>query len=728
MKKHQGFIIFFAAVLLIFLGKIIFMKGAFLNGDYAEQFYPWSMVYSEAIKNLQFPFWTRYFHSGFPLMAEGQVGGFYPLHIVMFFLLPFKVAYNYLVVFHFIIAGAFTYLYTKKLGADSMGGALAALCFCFGSAYAGCFYNIVTLKTLAWFPLVLLLFEYGFSKKRVLYFLITGCIAGMQFLAGFLQMAGYAFLFYIVYMLVGFSINRIKYRLRLVYLSVFAVVVFIFSMPQVLLTLKLVEHTARGSATLGFALWGSFAPPLLLSAFFPYWFGMYGQQLFIGSLSVLFLIYGILRTKDSPNIRPLLVVGVLSFLMALGRYNPLYVLLLKMTEFYGMRKPAKFLFFSLFAMSVFIGLGFSLFFKNKNAKKERLATNIFLYIASLSLLIFSFANLLLRVKKEWFFDSLRNYVQTYVIGHAHHRYSVSEYMSRIPVFYENTIKNADPTNIFVFISIVMILLGIFIAVYILKKTKKPSWLKPVVFSIIFLDIFAYSFYGTGFRGNIKSFDYIKPTHTEILATLKADKELFRVLPFGLRDEGMPFWMRPNANILVGLDSVAGYTPLAKADYREKLKSLEVLDDSLGLLISEDEALVTHYQSLRLLNVKYIISVRDLRYRFLEKIVFNDGFYLYSFKDYLPRIFFTNDISSDMNALKVEQLNIMEYRDGFVKVELSVRGEGLLVFSENHDPGWEAFVDGHSADIIKVNNLIQAVKITKGTHTVIFIYKPNYLNK
>jgi hypothetical protein len=726
MKKHLGFIIFFIAIMLIFLGKVIFMKSAFIAGDYLDQFYPWSMAYSQAIKNLQFPFWCRYFHSGFPLMAEGQVGGFYPFNILMFFLLPFRVAYNFMTVFHFIIAGVFTYLYTRRLGADQWGGFLATLCFCFGSAYAGCFYNLVTLRTLAWFPLVLLLFEYAFNQKPIIYIIAAGAIAGIQFLAGFLQMAAYAFLFYVIYIIAGSFVNRVRFRTIFMHVVVFSTMCFIISLPQVLLTLQLLQQTARDSATLGFALWGSFAPPLILSSFFPYWMGAFGQQVFIGSVAVLFLIYGCVQSKDSPGLRPVVIVGVVSFLLALGRYNPLYVLLLRITEFYGMRNPAKFLFFSLFAGSVIAGVGFSAFFKDGNTKRSKFSAKIFLAISSLVLLAYVLINAILRISKERFFGFVHTYIQNHVIGKAHHRYSVEEYLARIPGIYETVIKNAQPLNMFILVSLIMLLVCICLAVYIIKAPKKPQWLKITVFSIIFIDIFMYSFYGTGFRGNIKSFESIKPAHTRLLDTLRSDKELFRVLPFGIRDRNMPFWAIPNANIAVALDSVAGYTPLTKSEYRDELKALEIVDDSLGLLVPQNEALSSNYQKLRLLNVKYIVSVRDLKHKFLEKIAFEEDTYLYKLKDSLSRIFFTTDINSSVYLSKAERLNIEEYRDGFAKIEIAIKKDGFLVFSENHDPGWKAFVNGKKSDIIKVHNIVQAVKIDKGKYKIVFIYRPNFI--
>ena len=204
IRKNIGFIIFFGFTMFIFLGKHIFMKEGMLKGDFIVQFYPWMKIYAEALKNFTFPFWTRYFHSGFPLMAEGQIGGFYPLNILMFFILPFKVAYNYSVIIHFLLAGGFSYAYSRRLGADQWGGALSALLFCFGSAYAGAFYNIVTLRTLVWFPAVLLLIECYISRKRTFYIILAALISGMQCLAGFIQVAVYSAIFYFIYMVYRF--------------------------------------------------------------------------------------------------------------------------------------------------------------------------------------------------------------------------------------------------------------------------------------------------------------------------------------------------------------------------------------------------------------------------------------------------------------------------------------------------------------------------------------------
>ena len=68
--------------------------------------------------------------------------------------------------------------------------------------------------------------------------------------------------------------------------------------------------------------------------------------------------------------------------------------------------------------------------------------------------------------------------------------------------------------------------------------------------------------------------------------------------------------------------MAAYSPLVEKRYKESLLSLEAVDDSLGLLSPEDNALAEKYQLLKLLNVKYIITKRALDLKFLKKIIKN----------------------------------------------------------------------------------------------------------
>ncbi len=701
------------------------MKSAFLGGDYLVQHYPWSKIYAESIKNLSFPFWIRYFHGGFPLMAEGQIGGFYPLNIIMFFALPFNVAYNYSVVLHFILGGIFTYIYSRKLGTSQWGGALAALLFCFGSAYAGCFMNTAATRTVIWFPLVLFLYEKLFETRKIKYVVFAGFIIGLQLLGGYIQLGIYSVIFYFIYFIYGGINNKTLNFKSFIYFTLSMVIAALIFLPQFIITWHLVEHSSRSGATLGFALWKSFLPPCFLSAFFPYWTGFLGPQIYIGVLSILFLIYGIAHIKSCPQVRPLILIGVVAIFVALGRYNPLYVAILKITRFYSFRVPSKFLFFALFTGSVLSGFGFSKFFEQPDKKLIKSTSIAFSAILAISLSIFFIAKVFLYLFKDRIILFLQDYVLKYIFGKPYHRYDLQTYMDKAHSAYRSLLNGTDMSNIFVISSVIMLVVGLTIGIYFCIQPNKRRFLRLPVFGIIFVDIFIYSFCGTGFRGNIKPFDYLRPTHIKILEVLKSDKDIFRILPFDLTDKDIPCWAMPNANALYGLDSLAAYTPLAEKDYKKALSPLEVVDDSLGLLTPANEALVEKYQLLRLLNVKYILTSRKLEYRFLKKLASDDKLILYLLKDYLPRIFFTYKLGGDIQIMPTEYLKVIKYRSGFAKVELSTKRGGFLVFSENYYPGWDAFVDGIKQEPLRVKGLIQAIKISKGRHIAVFKYKPDF---
>ncbi|MDP2923617.1 MAG: YfhO family protein [Candidatus Omnitrophota bacterium] len=724
MKKHLGFILFFSAVILIFLGKLIFMKAAFLGGDYLVQFYPWSKVYSYALKNFVFPFWTRYIGSGFPLLAEGQVAGLYPFNIIMFFLLPCDIAYNYSIILHFILAGVFTYIYTREIGADAWGGALSALLFCFGSAYAGCFVNTATVVTVTWVPLSFFLFEKYFKSKKSFFLILIGIILGVQSLGGAAQMAFYSAIFYIIYFICALVARKQLTFKDIVLIAISLFIAAIIFYPQFILSLPLLQLSGRSSTSLGFALWGSFNLFNFISICFPS-LVFYGAQFYVGVLTILFLIAALLCLKKEPKIKQLFIMLLFSIFFALGAYNPLYVLILKMTKVYSLRNPSKFIFFGVFAVCVLSGWGFTKFFAQDSQAFRKKTARIFVIFISSMLAFLFFVKTILILFRDKIIRLGEWYATKYIFGKEHHRYGLETYLKKIENFYEQLLQSSSLANIFLLASVVLCIISLMVCVYLLKKNRLRPFYKTIFMGFIFIDIFIYSFYGTGFRGNIKSFSYLKPTHNNILEFLKSDKELYRILPFGVVGENMPLWLKPNANILVGIDSIAIYTPLAQSSYKGALSSLEVVDDSLGLILPQEKALKENQYLLGLLNIKYVVSTKSISFDFLEKVIEEGGVFLYRLKEYLPRIFFTGILEGEIREQKIPYIKIVKYESGLAEIEVLSDKKGFLIFSENYYLGWKAYVDGLSKEIIKVKGLVQGVAVEEGKHTVVFKYKPTY---
>ena len=696
------------------------MRGAFLYGDNIQQFFPWFKIYSSCLKNLELPFWTRYMQAGFPLAAEGQVGVFYPLNFIIFSLLPFELAYNYSVVIHFVIAGVSTYFYARRFKADQYGGYLAALLFCFGSAFAGCFYNMITLRTLAWFPLVLLLFERYIDRPKIRYIMIAAVIMGLQLLAGFMQMAVYSGFFYIVYFIYRLKIAKADMRRGLCHIGLFLGISALIALPQIILTYQLTGFTNRESASLDFALWGSFPPVGLFGLVFPYPTLFLKANFYVGILSLLFVIFSLLQIRQKKDMRPLVLILLLSLFLAIGRYNPLYTLALKATNLYIFRNPSKFLFFGAFAISVLAGCGLTDFFDISKLNQKSKAVGIFHWALISSGVMFLAAVALLNPLKDKIIGFGSWYVRNFVYNKPNHRYDIDYYLNKVNLIFENLQARLDMSNTFVIISWILVMVSLLSLPLILRRR-----LKRAVIFLIFIDIYVFSLYGIGFRGNIRPFSVLAADTPALLSVLEQDQEIYRIMPFDIESRRLPNWSIPNANIIYGIDSIASYSPLANERFRRGLPGLEITDDSLGLKPAAEESITANLDTIRLLNVKYIVSPERLRQHFLDELKQERGIYLYRLKGYMPRAFFTDSIDKAIEQDRSIPVEVLEYRDGLMSVEVTAAKDGFLIFSETPYPGWKVLVDGAEEPIIDIKGMVQAVRLEKGGHRVVFRFRPQF---
>ncbi|MBP7216165.1 MAG: hypothetical protein KBA46_02650 [Candidatus Omnitrophica bacterium] len=700
------------------------MRSGFLFGDYLAQFFPWLKLYSASVKQGTFPFWVGNMHSGFPLMAEGQVAGLYPLNLILFFLLPFEIAYNYSFVVHFFAGGIFIYLLTRKLGADQWGGYIAALIFCFGSAYAGCLYNIVTLRTLIWFPLVLFFIECYFSSPRLWYLLFAGVFFGLQFLAGSTQVALYSGLLYGIYIIYKARLGNVAFVHLLLGSICLFVVALIFWLPQLALTMPLAAYSNRSSATLAFALWGSFSPLGFLGLFFPFSVLFLRNSFYIGVFGLFFALAGILHAKLDSRLRPLLVVLLISIFLALGAYNPFYVVLIQSFKFYAFRVPARFLLFANIALSALAGCGFTASFELFSLGLTQGTTRLYRKIIYIAASLFIIVEVVLMFFQKQLIAMGEWLVSKFIYNSWHHRHNLDYYVQKVRSLLETIDAGFSFQQVFVLFAWLLCVSAIIVLPFLLQKRKKL-----IIVIIMAADLFVFGFFSIGFYKEIKPFTFNNEIKAKnILYTIKSDKDIFRILPFGVGSEKLPDWIMPNVNLLHGLASVGAYTPLAGQAYRDALNGLEAVDDSLGVKIPDDQSLERNLFTLQLLNVKYVVSYKELNVGFLSLVAQDDSVYLYTLKNFFPRAFFTQQIGKDCAIDVSAKVNILSIKDGFLEAEIQAGRAGFVVFSENYFPGWNVYVDGSAQKIMLVHNLIQAVQVPAGSHKVVFEYKPEFFGR
>ena len=187
----------FLAVLTFFFLSLfffydLFFDGSFFTGfnryllserDLAPYFVPPHFFWVESIKQGSFPLWNPYQFSGQPFFANPQHGMFYPLNI-FFFLLPFDIALNFIIILHFFLAGLFTYLFLKDLKVNSTGALISGLIFML-SGYLLSVHSLLTiLLSGVWTPLIMMFFRRAINGRGFKNEIFTALLITLSFLGG----------------------------------------------------------------------------------------------------------------------------------------------------------------------------------------------------------------------------------------------------------------------------------------------------------------------------------------------------------------------------------------------------------------------------------------------------------------------------------------------------------------------------------------------------------------
>ena len=157
-RARQGFPVFALFLLnLVFFSDILRSGGLFIERDLTSFFIPPRHFWVDCLKGGDFPLWNPLNFGGHPFLATLQPGVLYPPNL-LFFILPFSDAFNWIIISHFFLAGAFTYAFLRFLEAGRAASFLGASLFLLGGYLLSLHSLLSALLSLIWLPLILLLF------------------------------------------------------------------------------------------------------------------------------------------------------------------------------------------------------------------------------------------------------------------------------------------------------------------------------------------------------------------------------------------------------------------------------------------------------------------------------------------------------------------------------------------------------------------------------------------
>ncbi|MCW5965101.1 MAG: hypothetical protein KIT83_13765 [Bryobacterales bacterium] len=309
--------------------------------DLVNQVYPWLEVQAAAWQSGQIPLWDPYIWGGQPLHGQVQPGAAYPLNWLLFSL-PQKdgfIRYGFLdwyfVLLH-LMAAWFAYLLARGLGTSRFAGIVCGLIFSLGGFLGRADWPQM-MNSALWTPLVLLaIFRTPGSVRPLSVAALGGLALGIAFLSGHHQvpifLAIAAGLLWLAQILRG-AIFRPRMAVAA---ALFFVCAGLIAAVQVLPSLEYGKEAVRWIGfdqpaswkdTVPYQVHETFAshPHRLLGLVIPNIFDHYDH--FIGICGLLLVALGVAATLQRWETRALVTMAVMAMFAAMGGFTVFHGLL-----------------------------------------------------------------------------------------------------------------------------------------------------------------------------------------------------------------------------------------------------------------------------------------------------------------------------------------------------------------------------------------------------------------
>jgi hypothetical protein len=316
--------------------------------------------------------WNPYIYCGAPFLANFQSALLYPPNRI-YLLLPVNEAINIEISFHVLLAGICMYAWCAYRGLHPLAAFLAGMAFMFGGGfYAHVFPgHLPHLDVIAWAPLVMLAVD-DLTMTRSLRGIWLGAAAvAMQILAGHPQFVFYTGVGAGLYALFNLRQAPEPKKCIIGLVSMFALAAALAAV-QLGPGLAAAGETVRTRLDPQTAGASSLPPEALPSLILPGLFGPYQSAdggweywgrtefwescLFVGLTVLSLAIFAVVRVPKRAR-RFAATLSLLSLLMALGKYTPLFHLLYHIPGFASFRAWGRFDMLTLLFLALLGGLG-----------------------------------------------------------------------------------------------------------------------------------------------------------------------------------------------------------------------------------------------------------------------------------------------------------------------------------------------------------------------------------
>lgn len=377
------------ALLGVFFGPALAAGTMLAPHDGIALNYPLRLLWATVIRHGELPFWNPYNFGGMPFLATMHPGIFFPVNWFFLVLSPLA-AWNAVVITAYWTAGLGAYGFGRALTLSRAASFAMATTFMLSGFLVAHLEQLMMIQAAALLPGLLWAVE-RFRRTLARRYAVAGCVlVALQILVGFPMMVALSLGVAGAYAL--FRALSLGGRDRWTFLGTLAGAIALavgLCLFQLLPTLAFIPNTQRDAISYDYLTWHSLHPRQVLMYWFPFLFGGpvswlsptrfwgIGPYLveiigYMGLGAIALTTVAATRWK-SPAVRFWLGVAVVGLVLSFGRYTPLYRLWALLPVVKTMPGAGRHALEVDMAISVLVGYGFEHLMSAETALRRKLA-------------------------------------------------------------------------------------------------------------------------------------------------------------------------------------------------------------------------------------------------------------------------------------------------------------------------------------------------------------------
>lgn len=261
--------------------------------DAIDVHYSSQKYFADHLRQGELPFWTPYVFSGFPFLADPQVGAWYPPNWPFFAVGITPKAIEAELALHAAIALAGAYLLFLSMTGERIPSLMGALFYGFSGFFADHSQHVGMFSAASWTPWLLWSYRRALSGPTVRWIGVGGSIGGFLVLAGHFQAALYSFCALGLFAAAGLVLERERWRTSIAVVAGIVALAAGISAIQTLPGLELAGYSERAMVDYGASSERVLRLESLANLVWPTAAGRFGYYLYSGLLLLPLALLGL---------------------------------------------------------------------------------------------------------------------------------------------------------------------------------------------------------------------------------------------------------------------------------------------------------------------------------------------------------------------------------------------------------------------------------------------------